>query len=248
MAKRKLVLEEHDGSVLVGVIQEGCDPVIKTENGNLEDVLPAIPGFLKEAEAKRAAEPKNPTYKPPAAPKPTPAPAVQAPKAEELPLLSGTEAAQPKAEEQAPKPEEQAAAPTEEQAEVPAEAPAEAPAEEKAGEAAAEVTEPPAAPAETEPEPTVPPAEAEAVEPEKAGVAEDKVEAELSERIAQTPAPQPAKPGEWDYYLQDGRGPYETVQLAMDALGMDANNRPQHNRWDRLSTALKEKIQRRPKA
>jgi len=50
----------------------------------------------------------------------------------------------------------------------------------------------------------------------------------------------------WEYYLQDGRGPYETVQLAMDELGLDKNTRPQHNRWSRLSAQLRGTIQRRP--
>jgi len=49
-----------------------------------------------------------------------------------------------------------------------------------------------------------------------------------------------------EYYLQDGRGPFESVQAAMDALGLDKATRPKHNRWDRLSTQLKESIRRRP--
>lgn len=234
MSKRKLVLEEHDGSVLVGVLQDGCDPIIKTKEGSIEEVLPAVPGFLIEAQEKWAVSPKNPAHKAPPAEKAktTPAATAEQPKStEELPLLAGTEKAE--------------AAPE-----------AEAAAEEKPAEAAAEATEPPAAPAEAEPEPAVVPAETEAVEPAVSGVAEEKAEQEVSERIAQAPAPPPAeptpstaaKPGEWEYCLEDGRGPFETVQLAMDALGLDKNTRPTHNRWDRLSTALKEKIQRRPKS
>ena len=163
MPNRKLVMEEYDGSVLMGVLQDGCDPVIKTEQGAIEAVLPAVPDFLKEAQDKWAVSPKNPAYKPPAPAKATATPAATAEepkKAEDLPLLSGTE-----------KPAEAA--------------PAEVPAEEKPAEAAAEVTEPPAAPAETEPEPEVPPAEPEAVEPAVSGVAEEKTEQEISERIAQ---------------------------------------------------------------
>jgi len=45
----------------------------------------------------------------------------------------------------------------------------------------------------------------------------------------------------WEYYLKD-RGPFQTVQAAMDALGLDKDKRPKHNRWDRLSTQLKEQI------
>lgn len=39
MANRKLVMGEHEGSVLVGIIQNGCDPVVKTLEGTLEDAL-----------------------------------------------------------------------------------------------------------------------------------------------------------------------------------------------------------------
>ena len=52
----------------------------------------------------------------------------------------------------------------------------------------------------------------------------------------------------WAFYLKDGRGPYETVQLAMDGLGLDKNTRPKHNRWSRLATQLRGAIQRQPKA
>jgi len=227
MSKRKLVMEEHEGSVLLGVMQEGCDPVTLTKEGSIEEVLPAVPDFLTEAQEQWAASPRNPAYKAPAAPKKTTPPAATAEqpgKAEDLPLLKET--AQP------------------------------TPTEETTAEAVAEATEPPAPPAEGEAEPEVPPAETQAVEPAESGVEEEKTEQEVSERIAHAPAPQPAeatpsaaaKPGEWAYYLEDGRGPYESVQLAMDALGLDKDTRPTHNRWDRLSTTLKEKIQRRPKS
>ena len=296
MPNRKLVMEEHDGSVLVGVLQDGCDPVIKTEKGTLEAVLPNVPGFLNEARDKWAIAPKNPPYVAPTPPKPAPKPAatpVQQPKAEELPLLAGTQ--KPPAAVTSPEamglhvPDEgNLSQPAEDQAELEGrikEAMVALPAyqeflngrastdelamefiktpegqtflksEEKPVEAAAEVTEPPAAPAAVEPEPEAQPVEPAASEPAESAVAEDKVEQEIGERIAEAPAPPPAQPtpsaaakaGEWDYYLQDGRGPFGDVQAALDEIGLDKENRPQHNRWDRLSTALKEKIQRRPK-
>ncbi len=46
--------------------------------------------------------------------------------------------------------------------------------------------------------------------------------------------------------MQDGHGPFESVQAAMDALGLPKDKRPKHQRWDRLSAQLKEQIQRRP--
>lgn len=220
MANRKLVMEEHGESVLVGVMQDGCDPFIRTVTGDLAAALEAVPGYLREAQEHWAVSPKNPAHVPAVPAKPAAAAtSVQPEKAEDLPLLSG-------------------AAPVEEVAK-----------------AEAEVTDPQAAPAETEPEPTAVPAEPVAVETAEGATEEDKaadiatMQEDLSQREAEAPEPQPAaKPGECEYYLQDGRGPYETIQEAMDELGLDKNTRPQHNRWDRLSTALKEKIQRRPKA
>lgn len=54
--------------------------------------------------------------------------------------------------------------------------------------------------------------------------------------------------GNFEYYLKDGRGPFESIQKAMDTLGIAKANRPQHNRYDRLSAELQGKIDRREKA
>lgn len=233
MAQRKIVLEEYEADVLVGIQKKDCDPVIKTVDGSIEEVLEKMPALIAEAEEKWATSPKNPTYVAPKAAKATAKSAATAEepgKAEDLPLLSE----QAKTEEAAPEPEKE---------------------EEKPAEEAVETAEPQGAPAEPEPEPTVPPAEPEAAEPVEAGEEEEKAEKEARERIAKTPAPAAAQPeetaapkaGEWEYVLEDGRGPYPDVQTAMDAMGMDKDDRPHHNRWDRLSKAMKEKIQRRPK-
>jgi len=248
MSDMKIVLEQYGTSFLMGVVKGDVDYHTKTYEGSLDAVLAAVPDFLKEAEEKWAVSPKNPAYVAPAPPKAKPKPAATpapAQKAAELPLLAGT---QPAPTAEAPAPEQ---APTAEEPVA-----IEATAEDKAPEATVEVTEPPAAPAQIETEPEVSPAEPVATTPIESGVAEEKVEQEIGERIAQAPAPQPAqptpsapsKPGEFEYFLQDGRGPFESVQAAMDEMGLDKNSRPMHNRWDRLSTALKEKIQRRPKA
>jgi hypothetical protein len=53
--------------------------------------------------------------------------------------------------------------------------------------------------------------------------------------------------GHYEYYLKDGQGPFKDIQSAMDALGMDRDDRPHHNRWGRLSEDLKAKIERRPR-
>jgi hypothetical protein len=323
MPKRKLVIDEKEGSVMMGVMKEGTDPVIKTVEGDLESALAGIPGLLKEAEEKWAVSPKNPAYKPEPKPKAETKPAAQAPKAtEDLPLLAEQPpaAAEKPAETEGQKPEEtaQPAAPApEEQAQEPAAgdlAPAaepqtEAPAEEMATEptpAESGTVEPePATEAEptpaesgtpepepaTEAEPT--PAESgtpepvkvpeqwppERTEPEKpepegmvpigeseptpeetaedvAAMEKDLVESGHSlEPAAAEPAPAPqpaattaAPSGQWQYRLKDGRGPFDTVQAAMDEMGLDQATRPQHNRWDRLSTSLKDSIRREPKA
>jgi len=86
---------------------------------------------------------------------------------------------------------------------------------------------------------------------EKEGATEEaKAEdmATMREDIAQPPPAAAAPTGAWEYWLKDGRGPYSDIQAAMDAMGLDKETRPHHNRWDRLSTQLKEQIQRQPKA
>jgi hypothetical protein len=54
--------------------------------------------------------------------------------------------------------------------------------------------------------------------------------------------------GDFEYFLTDGRGPFESVQKAMDAMNVPAADRPSHNRWDRLSKDWQAKIDRKPKA
>jgi len=54
--------------------------------------------------------------------------------------------------------------------------------------------------------------------------------------------------GHYEYVLADGRGPYATIQEALDAMGVDKDKRPRHNRWERLSDELQARVTRRPKA
>jgi len=54
--------------------------------------------------------------------------------------------------------------------------------------------------------------------------------------------------GQYEYFLADGRGGFESVQKAMEALGIPEANRPKHNRYDRLSDDWKGKIIRKAKA
>jgi hypothetical protein len=48
------------------------------------------------------------------------------------------------------------------------------------------------------------------------------------------------------YWLKDGQGPFNDLKGAFDALGIKTKDRPNHNRWNRLSAVLKEQIERRP--
>jgi len=54
--------------------------------------------------------------------------------------------------------------------------------------------------------------------------------------------------GQYEYFLADGRGGFESVQKAMEALGIPEANRPKHNRYDRLSADWQKKIIRKAKA
>jgi len=54
--------------------------------------------------------------------------------------------------------------------------------------------------------------------------------------------------GNYEYFLADGRGGFESIQKAMEELGIPEANRPKHNRYDRLSAEWKAKIIRKAKA
>jgi len=54
--------------------------------------------------------------------------------------------------------------------------------------------------------------------------------------------------GQYEYFLADGRGGFESIQKAMEALGVPEANRPKHNRYDRLSADWQAKIIRKAKA
>lgn len=211
MPKRKLVIDEKEGSVLMGVMKEGADPVIKTVEGTLENALTAIPKLIEEAEAKWAISQRNPAYKAPPEPKKETKTAAKKPAAgktaEELPLLSGTEA--------------------------------EAVAEDKAPQVEVVVTPAPEQPA------AVVVAGEEKTAMSKMAEQAPAVPAAAPQTPSPAPAATPAAPaGQFQYQLKDGRGPFNTVQEAMDAMGLDKATRPQHNRWDRLSTSLKDTIRR----
>ena len=212
MANRKLVLDEKDGSVLIGVSARDCDPLVRTVEGDLEAAMEKVPAILAMAQERWTQSPRNPAYRqPPKATPRTATPPAQDASAGDLPLLSGTHTTPaPEAPvNEAGAAEEQTESQTDEPAEVPAVATATAVGEKATGEEGETATQAPAPAAPSEP------------------TADGKVE--------------------WEYYLKDGRGPYADIQAAMDAMGMDKENRPRHNRWDWLSSQLKKQIQHRPR-
>jgi hypothetical protein len=71
--------------------------------------------------------------------------------------------------------------------------------------------------------------------------------APIIEQLEPVPAAAAATPARtksdvFQYKLKDGRGPFTTIQEAMDAMGLDKNARPTHNRYDRLSKKLQGEI------
>ena len=115
MAKRKVVLDERENGVLVGVMQEQCDPVTQVYEMTLEAALLKVPELLVLADTKWKSSPRNPAYQPPPAPakttaaaqKPvakTPAATVPGKKAEELPLLKGKKSPVPQTKSPPPVP------------------------------------------------------------------------------------------------------------------------------------------------
>ena len=70
----------------------------------------------------------------------------------------------------------------------------------------------------------------------------------LGRYVEQGEVPTRGKKGEVEFFLTDGRGPFSDVQAALDALGLPKEDRPRHNRYDRLSGELKKSIQQRPKS
>lgn len=118
MPKRKVVLDEKEGSVVVGVMAEGCDPVLRHVEGTLENALGAIPQVLQEAQQRWLLSPRNPAYKPPTPPRPAtqPRPQPAASPVGDLPLLAGTEEEPAVAKAQAAPVPSQVVAPTAEPA------------------------------------------------------------------------------------------------------------------------------------
>lgn len=72
-----------------------------------------------------------------------------------------------------------------------------------------------------------------------------KKEGRAKAQVVGKPVTRPPTRSSSSFYLEDGRGPFDTIQEAFDALGLPKEQRPKHNRYDRLSQALKSKILQR---
>lgn len=266
--KRKLVMEEMEstGKVLIGVMRGDYDPITISVEGTIESVLPQIPGFIIGAEEKWKTDPKFPKYVAPAVP-PKPAKVVGAggkKPTEDLPLLAGKSPAAPAKPEKTTE-EELPLMPNAKPPATPEEAPSAVTA--TLQQAAGAPEEKPAGQNSTIPALNEANAAHDAAVARRTVSQQPEVKAETpAVTVTMTPgsitinnptnkdvvvtvpvSPEPGAKVEFEFYLQDGRGPFENVQAAMDAMGVDKATRPAHNRWDRLSTDYKTRIPRRIK-
>lgn len=218
----KVVMEEiKDGKSIIGVSKEGCDPVSTTVEGDIHLAYETVPELLTEALERWATTPRNPNV-PKEKPKDKPK---EKPKAgsgvqgtatpattEELPLLAGV-----------------GTTPTNE---LPTEAETPVEKAEDTGEGQTEAAAEPG----SEPE----------AETKGAGPVAPAAEGETPSEVETEPATEPqeatSEQKEPGLYLKDGRGPYANVQAALDALGLPKDQRPNHNRYSRLSKDLQSQI------
>lgn len=247
--KRKIVIEEREDGVMVGISRTGVDPFVKKVAIPWEaflDMMPFVKGVSEVANQHwEVSGTKNPIYTPPAVKSATSKKA----KAVESPTKTGSEAKPetPKTETPAPVQEKLPETPATTLPEAVAEAPKLA-----ALPAAKECQTVTLAPSGTSQEGTQ---EIDNSRQASTLVVDQPAPAQAPEEpVASTPAaPAPAKrtrvsADTFQYRLKDGRGPFDTVQAAMDALGLDPKTRPLHNRHDRLSKKLQEEILQEQKA
>ena len=214
------VWEQKDG-LLIGVDRPGCDPSFITVPGSklMDFLTPQGQALWAAQEEKWKANPRNKAYTPPAAPA-----AAKETTHKEAAALEKKPAQElnPTVGQLTPDPAHPENSP------------------QRVGQTPAApnpdtvVPTQPAAGETKGPETVTKPAETVTKGPENVNKAPENVTAAAST-------------GEVAYWLKDGRGPFENVQAAMDAMGMAKATRPAHNRWDRLSTALKEQIIRKAK-
>lgn len=223
MNKRKILIEEREDGVLLAVSRDGVDPFVKKVGLTWEQMMDQMPfakGVAEIAEEQWKIQPKNPAYVAP------PKPKTETPKAAPAPK-KGTKA----------KPEPPPAEPPEVKPEPPL-----------------NPEQTPDTPPEIEARGPLAPG-AENVEfhaPELQQVSTPKVDEQKPPEAPPAPPTSTTKTrtssDSFQYKLKDGRGPFVSIQEALDAMGMDKTNRPLHNRYDRLSKKLQEEILQEKKA
>jgi hypothetical protein len=260
MSKTKLVIEEREDGVLIGVSREGVDPFVKKMDLTLPqmlDQMPFVKGIVGFAEEQWAVAPKNPPYVKPEAPKTEPKKEPKKPREKKLApgVLTPGQSAMP--------------------VDIPNRVSTELPAlmkddSEDVAPASEEATKPPEKkvepseqlPTKVEPEPSTPVDNPVTLATggtlhdaktllDNAGIFEPVEQA--STATVGPPAPETeskrvrVSADNFQYRLKDGSGPFATIQEALDAINFDKVNRPLHNRYDRLSKKLQEEIKQETK-
>lgn len=224
MNKAKIIIEEREDGVLFGYSKEGVDPFVKKMELTFEqlvDQMPFVKAVVGIAEEMWKVAPKNPAYAAP--PKAEPVKKVEPIKAEAKGKKKGAKGLRATVQPT------QAAV---EQAEVkqPVVAGETKPLESETKSAIAEI-KPPVAEMVAEQMPEKPTLDGSITVPTPAA---STTKARVSADAFQ-------------YRLKDGRGPFVTIQAALDAMGADPKTRPMHNRYDRLSKKLQEEIKQEKK-
>jgi hypothetical protein len=244
MDKRKIIIEEREDGTLIGISRDGVDPFIKKMELKFDallDMMPFVKGVAKVAEEQWAIAPKNPAYAaPPKAEKLTANEKAGLPKVDgktkavKIPAKTGTKPSKTgtKAPENETKPVENVTPKLQPEL-MPKERTAATEYVEALADGPAPETE-----AKKEPGPTLEVKPTEPTTEAKPALEASTEQASILEHHAHPRVSADA----FQYKLKDGRGPFENIQLALDAMGMDKTNRPLHNRYDRLSKKLQEEI------
>lgn len=214
----KLVMEEKDGKVVLGVSKENCDPLIETFDGYIEDAFPTAHCLLEKAEVQWNTAPRFPSYQPPKQEKAE----MKKPKKETKAKKNVTKNIPDETKHDKSVTKSMA---SETKAEVPANL---------AGSVTPEL-------------PLLARDNKQGRKCRVCGCTEQNaceggcswVEEDLCSSCKEKDK---KKPG---LYLKDGQGPFQTVQEALDAYGAPKDTRPQHNRYDRLSKAWQQIIIRK---
>lgn len=237
---KKIVIEEKGANVIVGIQETGQDPYIISSVGTVDSVLPVVPALMAQAALVRAAAPRQPYAK--AATPATPAPKPKARKPEKK-----EEPAEPAMSEEGKKQLEMMAeaSKTEPAAAAVAQGEPEAETGEEEEVTPVQMPESPTDKGEIAIETPAEVKQASVDLPKLETPEEPKNEAEKSMDPGAETKRRKKSSSEQFFIKATGAGPFGDIQAVFDAMGMDKEKRPHHNRYDRLSSDLKEKIEQR---